>query len=479
MTIKVFISYSRKDEAAVSRLVEDLERSHVSVWHDAALHGGHNWWQAVLQHIRSCDVFVLAVSQYALASKPCRAELRYARDLGLPVLPVQIGPVESLRTAPVADLHVLDYRQPTAANGLALFAALSEAAGSRRELPDPLPPSPPVPFAYLLRLRSAIDAEELTAAEQAELIRQLRDCLETEDDDSVKDDARELLIALRRRPDVTYRNGQAIDQLLTDFGLGTPPPPPPPDRRHVGSGSTPERSRRGSRIPLLAAAAVLAVALLVTGGIVLFRGDGETQGGDTASSRTAQLSTTDPTTTDSATTEPLSTQPPTTEAVTTQPPRTLVPTPPPPSPVEQLLAIVPGDFDPAVCTPGPLAGDGDVARVDCGASATQPGPTGSTFNLYPDNTVDGVFLQDTVEFGLAQFGPGQFCPTVHGYGDYSNNGRYPGRVACWVGNDNTAYLLWTQTEFGAEGFVSFYNGGQPGLQALWDWWVDPSRSDFG
>ena len=55
------------------------------------------WWQAILERIRGCEVFVFALSNNALQSKPCLAELRYAQELGKPVIPIQIGPVESLR----------------------------------------------------------------------------------------------------------------------------------------------------------------------------------------------------------------------------------------------------------------------------------------------------------------------------------------------------------------------------------------------
>src|SRR3954452_8350576 len=215
--IRIFASYSRKDEAAVQDLIADLGRAHLSVWHDQALHGGDPWWQDILQRIRECDVFLFALSKNSLASKPCRAELSYARALGIPILPVQTGPVGNLRTTPVANVQVVDYRERTLAKGLALIESIQDAAAARRLLPDPLPDPPPVPFEYLLRLGSAIGAGQLTPNEQGDFIRQLREALETEDDEGVRDDARELLLALRRRPDITYRNVTAVDQLLADL----------------------------------------------------------------------------------------------------------------------------------------------------------------------------------------------------------------------------------------------------------------------
>src|SRR5687768_6212458 len=137
--IQVFASYSRKDEAEVRELISDLGRAHLSVWYDQALHGGEPWWQDILRRIRECDVFLFALSKNSLALKPCLAELSYARALGLPILPVQTGPVGNLRTTPVADIQAIDYRERTLANGMTLIEAIQHAAAGRRPLPDPLP----------------------------------------------------------------------------------------------------------------------------------------------------------------------------------------------------------------------------------------------------------------------------------------------------------------------------------------------------
>jgi hypothetical protein len=130
---------------------------------------------------------------------------------------------------PISDIQIVDYRERTAVSGMSLVAAIQDFSAQRRELPDPLPEPPPVPFEYLLRLGSAIEAAQLSPDEQGVLIRQLRECLETEDDDGVLEDARGLLRALRRRPDVTYRNASEIDALLEASAAGSPPAPSAPD----------------------------------------------------------------------------------------------------------------------------------------------------------------------------------------------------------------------------------------------------------
>jgi len=216
--MRLFVSYSRRDATAAGQLIADLEKASLSTWHDHELHGGEPWWQDILQQIRNCDVFVLALSDNVLASKPCMAELRYARALKLPIIPVQIGPVGNIRATPVADIQVLDYTSRTVDGVLALLGAIYTSAAERAPLPDPLPHPPAVPFEYLVRLGSAITAAELSPHEQSEFVHQLQECLETEDDAGVRDDAHELLWALRRRPDVTQRNAEQIDRLLAQLG---------------------------------------------------------------------------------------------------------------------------------------------------------------------------------------------------------------------------------------------------------------------
>ncbi len=517
-TTSVFLSYSRKDEAAVRRLEADLERGRVTVWWDSELRGGDPWWQKILEQIRLCDVFVLALSNNGLASKPCRAELAYARDLGLPVLPVQIGPVDSLRTAAVGELQVIDYREQSSASGMALFAELAELARRRGPLPDPLPSAPVVPFAYLLRLGSEIEKEALTPVEQADLVNQLRDCLETEDDEGVKEDARELLRALRRRQDVTYKYAGEIDQLLAGStargsddqsvppprqdtesqraeepaaaGTGSgstrqapgphtpygPPPPgygppgygmPPPDRPAYppgGAGFAPPPGPVGppqkkSRAPLLLGLGAVAITGAAVGGVLLF---GQDRGADPGPGPTTAVAGPSTSGSGTAVDSGPAVQP---EAGSTA--------------EADLLAILPLDFDMASCSSAPLAGDGDVASVSCGQSFTQPGPGTSEFGLYPAGAVDAAFLTHVTGFGVQAEGTGEACPDFQGYDFYTNSGAVKGRVACWVGNDNGAYLLWTEDEDGAEALVTIPDGGVDGLPVLWSWWQDPANSGFG
>ena len=59
----VFVSYASKDVERVTALQRDLGALvGGGVWIDSELHGGQQWWTAILDQIRSCDLFVFALS---------------------------------------------------------------------------------------------------------------------------------------------------------------------------------------------------------------------------------------------------------------------------------------------------------------------------------------------------------------------------------------------------------------------------------
>jgi serine/threonine-protein kinase len=147
---------------------------------------------------------------------------------------------------------------------------------------------------------------------------------------------------------------------------------------------------------------------------------------------------------------------------------------------DDLLAILPADFDASSCRPAPAADDGDVASVDCGASASQPGPGTSRIFLYPDeDALDAAFQGDVEQLGLTAFSNGAGCPASQGYGGWTADGQERGQVACYVDEENTSTLIWTEREFDAEAVIRIRNGGTAGLTSLWEWWQNADHSDFG
>jgi hypothetical protein len=232
----VFVSHSSTDTDAVQVLVRSLHTAGRTVWLDnESLVGGEAWWSAILTQIRECDVFVFALSMNSLDSDPCMAEFDYAKALGRPILPVEVGdvPPEERRNYEVYSEQLVDYRAPTADHAIALVRALTEREGDKRALPDPLPPEPPIPYLYLLRLGSVVRGRaDISRTDQQLILAQLRAALREERSEQVRTSVRSLLRALRERPDATHAVVTEIDEVLGDrpAPAAAPPAQPVPER---------------------------------------------------------------------------------------------------------------------------------------------------------------------------------------------------------------------------------------------------------
>ncbi len=214
----VFVSYSSRDRALLDGLLTALRRGREQVWFDEELTGGETWWRTILEQIRGCDLFVVALSKNMLDSKACQAELQYAQDLGKPILPVQVGPLDNMRINPLAQMQLIDYRQPSVENGIELVSSVHARKAMSPPLPDPLPDEPPIPFAYLMRLASTISGPSLSAQQQLTLVAELKAGLEEDGDDlSARRDITQLLCMLRDRSDVTWRTRTEVEAVLTSL----------------------------------------------------------------------------------------------------------------------------------------------------------------------------------------------------------------------------------------------------------------------
>jgi hypothetical protein len=83
--LRLFLSYSHKDEKHTDELRKDLklmERSGlITVWYDRALSAGQKWEEAILQELRSADAIVCQLSRDFLASDFCvLTELKMAME---------------------------------------------------------------------------------------------------------------------------------------------------------------------------------------------------------------------------------------------------------------------------------------------------------------------------------------------------------------------------------------------------------------
>ncbi len=222
--MSLFVSYTRVDELLVRKIRDDLERLGRSVWMDHQIHGGESWWREIIQEIQRAEIFVFALSNHSWRSKPCRLELRYAEKLGIPVLPLQVGPLDSM-FIPLAEKQIIDYRERSADAVVRLVAALTELTARPVVLPDPLPDPPEVPFEYLYRIASLLGPDLITPEAQDHLIAQLRSKLKEEDDDVAKADIVKLLKELAGRGELTVRNAREIEEILAGVVAKSVPAP--------------------------------------------------------------------------------------------------------------------------------------------------------------------------------------------------------------------------------------------------------------
>ena len=215
----IFISYARKDRAAAETLRHDLERARSSVWLDDELTGGQAWWETILGQIRSCELFVFALSPDSLRSKACQAELRYALELKRPLLPVMVRTVSvQLAPAAIADTQIIDYTERTADSAVTLVTAAANRPPAPA-LPDPLPVPPPPPMSYMNPYREQIQSSDLSFRDQAQIVLALRGHLQDEDE---RDTARGLLVELRRRQDIAESVAREVDELLASVPAAEP-----------------------------------------------------------------------------------------------------------------------------------------------------------------------------------------------------------------------------------------------------------------
>ncbi|WP_301146679.1 sensor domain-containing protein [Mycobacterium simiae] len=296
----LFISYSSQDRAKVDALTNALRRGQNQVWFDQELGGGDSWWAKILEQIRECEVFIVALSSNWLQSKPSQAELRYAQALGRPILPVRVGDVDSMRVNPLAALQIIDYREPTVDAGIQLVTAVHGLRSKPVPLPDPLPEEPPVPFGYITRLGNTLAEKELSPQQQLALLVELRSGLDEDGDDpSARSDIAQLLRMLRLRHDVTYRTRSEIDNVLAEIEAkdGSPagpkaPAPAPPTATPgdptpaaaVPATAVSGVAAGGSNKRLLIIAAIAAVAVIAAIAVVVVF---TTQGGRTKSASRA------------------------------------------------------------------------------------------------------------------------------------------------------------------------------------------------
>jgi len=75
---EIFISYSRRDKAFVTKLDQALRQAGHDPWVDwSDIQPAEEWWQAIERGIEAASIFVFVISPDSVASKVCRQEIEH------------------------------------------------------------------------------------------------------------------------------------------------------------------------------------------------------------------------------------------------------------------------------------------------------------------------------------------------------------------------------------------------------------------
>lgn len=206
----IFMSYSSINRQTVKLLVDDLESVGHEVWFDQDVSGGQVWWDRIMDGIRRCDLFVVALSPEWLSSDACSREFSYASALNKRRLPVHIRAVGDMRTLPTAlqSLQIVDYRTRDTTSLKALNRALNTLPPPV-EAPVALPEPPAPPISSFAQIADDLRSGPLTREKQLDLVFRLKELLPTQ-----REPAMDLLRQLREHPDLLAQVGGEIDELV-------------------------------------------------------------------------------------------------------------------------------------------------------------------------------------------------------------------------------------------------------------------------
>lgn len=219
--MKIFVSYSSQNRPAVKSLVADLVSLEHEVWFDQELSGGQVWWDTILDQMRACDLFILALTAQAMKSEPCRLEYTYAYELNKPIIPVLLTNDVNIALLPVIlqERQFVNYINQDKAALLALNNAIRSTPPAPA-LPDPLPDAPGIPISPLAALQAEIDEPSLTYELQIALFHRIKDYV---DDPQYHHDALILMKELEQHPALLAAVFKEINAYLSDLEPGRAP----------------------------------------------------------------------------------------------------------------------------------------------------------------------------------------------------------------------------------------------------------------
>ena len=159
---KIFISYSHSNKEQVESLANDLTLIKYEIWYDNSLIGGQEWWETILENIRTSDIIIIGLSKESLCSEACRRELKYSISLRKSLLPISLTDDVNFNLLPdhLAKFQAINYKPNSKESLIQLVNALKNIKPSP-SLPENLPTPPPIPQNYLSLLKEKLISNEI------------------------------------------------------------------------------------------------------------------------------------------------------------------------------------------------------------------------------------------------------------------------------------------------------------------------------
>ena len=89
----IFVSYSHKNQAQVSKILEMMQSNHFRFWYDEGIASGAQWEDVLYDRIVGCSQFVCFFSKDAVQSEHIKNEVHVARKYNKHILPVFLDDV--------------------------------------------------------------------------------------------------------------------------------------------------------------------------------------------------------------------------------------------------------------------------------------------------------------------------------------------------------------------------------------------------
>lgn len=129
---RVFVSYSRADEATAIEIVEWLEANDLPCWRDRnEMRAGRDWWQQIVDALKVVEYMVLLATPHSMSSPVVEREWRQARQEGVCVLPIMLPdnpPDFAAMPKWMRDVDFFDYKKGDRTHFIAQLQARCEIA---------------------------------------------------------------------------------------------------------------------------------------------------------------------------------------------------------------------------------------------------------------------------------------------------------------------------------------------------------------